>query len=221
MSSPEPVELSCRRTGFRTAAAILPGRIGNATVTLVVLIGAGIVLAGTWLVVAGAQSVGTAALYLVAVVLLLLPSVIWIPALVAGSWWAAAGAGQPMLRIADGQVSGRLRPVRSGPGEPGPESPQWWDFVVPASDLRDVRVSWESWLRPALVLDLPAALADELAARPETRTDVAQSVRRLRSPAVWWLGMYEPRSAARSRLESLLSALTAAGAPTASARSAG
>jgi hypothetical protein len=222
VSGPEAVELRCRRPFFRFAAGVLPQRPGRGWLTLLMLIGSGLVLAMIWLIVAGALGGRVAVLYPLAALLLVLPALVWIPALVTGSWWRLAGAGEPMLRIADGQVAGRVRPVLpGGEDEPVPGSAQWWDFVVPAREIRAVRVSWQSLVRPALVLDLPAAVADELAARPELRSAVADPVRRLQSPAVWWVGMYEPRSARRRRLEELLAALSAAGAPAGSPGSAG
>jgi hypothetical protein len=176
------------------------------SVALAMLAAAGLV----W----SAQDLAWPLFYLTLFAAFVLPIVLWVTLTIVTSWWWMAGAGLPVLEVADGEIRGRLRPVYADESASASvDVPDWWDLRLPAASVRAVRVASGTMVGPALVLDLPPELERSLVAHPEVSSAVSQTRHRVGAPAAWWLGMYEPRRRRRAQLRMLLSALEANGAP--------
>lgn len=147
--------------------------------------------------------------YLIAAAALFLPGLLWVVTRVATTVWWTSGAGHPMLELADGELRGRIRPVLAG--EPTPDATSWWDFRVPISDVRAIRLV-DHHLGPGLAVDLPPDVELTL----WTMTDLDQTLRQnqtlANSPAAWWLMWYFPIRGRDTRVQALLAALESSGA---------
>ncbi|SBT51102.1 hypothetical protein [Micromonospora auratinigra] len=125
----------------------------------------------------------------------------------AGAWYAC-GAGHPMLRVADGEVRGRLRGVWADElADADPTDPSFWDLRLPVGALTGVRVERDRPGSPILVLDVPPEVTAALLADEDTRPLAEHWRDRVGSPAAWQVGLYAGRFRRERRLRALLGAL--------------
>ena len=178
------------RTRLDPSAAIL--WFGLYVVAFLVLLGLAVALgAAFWFGTAAVLVLGAIATYVYVI----------------GTMWWAAGAGEPVLLVQDGLLHGRIRPVAKG-APAGPATAGWWDFVVPAADLTDVRLSGSD-ARSLLIVGLPAEASAQLANEPATGWYAKRWLSRNGSPAVWPVGRMLRRAGRRQRLDQLLAELHA------------
>lgn len=152
--------------------------------------------------------------FVAAVVLFVLPTVLWGAFRTLTARWWVAGAGLPTLELAGGELRGRVRPVYGRDvATADPTDPGWWDFRLPVTQIVGVRVVPHRTAGPALVVDLPPEVAEPLLRADRRDSPARQNHTLTSSPAAWWLGYYETRAKRAQLVSEALAAFSQSGVP--------